>query len=104
MNYYTREGAPITVQQWSALHSDLDYVRIARTQLGDVEVSTVWLGLDHNWGGGPPVIFETMIFPEADYQERYTTEAAALAGHDQAVEHVRSGAYAAECRNAEQKD
>ena len=25
-------------------------------------VSTVFLGLDHGWGRGPPVLFETMVF------------------------------------------
>ena len=27
-----------------------------------VEISTVFLGLDHNWGEGDPLLFETMIF------------------------------------------
>jgi hypothetical protein len=38
--------------------------RVARTRVLDVcEVSTVFLGVDHNWlREGPPVLFETMIF------------------------------------------
>jgi hypothetical protein len=40
-----------------------------------VEVSTVFLGLDHAWGKGPPMLFETMIFggEHDQYQERCST-------------------------------
>lgn len=38
-------------------------------------VSTVFLGLDYNFGGGPPILFETMVFGgELDQeQERCST-------------------------------
>ena len=64
----------------------------------NVMVSTVFLGLDHNFFGvGPPLLFETMAFEykpkawndvvaELDYsglsQRRYATEDEARAGHD----------------------
>jgi hypothetical protein len=35
---------------------------VARTMIGKIEVSTVFLGLDHNFGAGLPVLFETMVF------------------------------------------
>lgn len=36
---------------------------VAQTRIGNVWVSTVFLGLDHNFfGEGPPILFETMIF------------------------------------------
>jgi hypothetical protein len=50
----------------------------------DVLVSTVFLGLDHNFGAsGPPVLWETMILggPHDGYQRRYASRAAALEGH-----------------------
>lgn len=50
----------------------------------DVRVSTVFLGLDHRWyGGGPPIVFETMVFGgELDQEQvRYCTYDEALAGH-----------------------
>lgn len=55
-----------------------------------VEVSTVFLGLDHSFGDGPPLIFETLVFggPLADEMERYSTHREALAGHDAMVERV----------------
>lgn len=43
-------------------------------------VSTVYLGLNHRWGDGPPLIFETMTFPDEE-QWRYSTEAEAKENH-----------------------
>ena len=36
--------------------------QVAKTDLGDIRVSTVFLGLDHSLGDGPPLLFETMVF------------------------------------------
>ncbi len=64
-------------------------VPVAKTDLpGDVHVSTVFLGLDHNHTGkGPPLLFETMVFggPLHDEQWRYCTWEEAEAGHKAAV-------------------
>lgn len=56
--------------------------------LGKTEVSTVFLGLNHDFSLiGPPLWFETMIFGgEHDhYQDRCTTWDEAIAMHDKAV-------------------
>ena len=61
---------------------------VDRTEITpEIEVSTVFLGLDHNWGEGSPVLFETMIFggTHAEEQDRYTTWEDAEAGHKRAV-------------------
>jgi hypothetical protein len=52
-----------------------------------IEVSTVPLMIDHQWGSGPPLLWETMIFgPDGgDPQWRYNTMAAAHHGHDTLV-------------------
>ena len=47
-------------------------------------VSTVWLGLDHNYGEGEPLIFETMVFASKNDRgdldmNRYSTKEEALA-------------------------
>ena len=58
--------------------------RVAYDELpDDMRVSTVFLGLDHSFGSGPPLLFETMVFGgELDQeQERYSTREQALAGH-----------------------
>lgn len=36
--------------------------RVELTKVGELEISTVFLGLDHSWGDGPPVLWETMVF------------------------------------------
>ncbi len=103
MRYYWRDGTPATptrdltksfdpewlqaMWQVEECLGDLDYKRVAATVLPDGKwVSTVWLGLDHNWGDGPPVIFETMVFANPwnsrDLDScRYRTEADAMEGH-----------------------
>jgi hypothetical protein len=52
-----------------------------------VRVSTVFLALDHAFGGGRPILWETMIFggPHDGYQDRYTSREAAEAGHARAL-------------------
>jgi hypothetical protein len=54
-----------------------------------VHVSTVFLGIDHNFRQeGAPLLFETMIFggQHDEYQERYATKDEAIAGHAKALE------------------
>lgn len=64
--------------------------RIAMHRVRGVCVSTVFLGLDHGWGDGPPILFETMVFGGFfhDYQRRYATYEDADAGHREALRRV----------------
>ena len=67
---------------------------VARTQVGELYVSTVFLGLDHNFHGisSLPILFETMIFGgEIEYQERYSTWEEAEKGHKRAVRVAKRG-------------
>lgn len=88
MSYYNRRGERITHDEWVSAPDN----RVAWDMVGGVRISTAWLGLDHQFGGGPPLIFETMLFGKAfDFQgERYSTEAEALAGHAEWVATVRA--------------
>ncbi len=56
-----------------------------------VYISTVFLAIDHSFGDGPPLLFETMVFGgELDQsQERYSTWDEAEAGHKAWVERVK---------------
>jgi hypothetical protein len=94
--HYDRAGEPIELEVWAERFGDEDYKRVARDEIGDVLISTVWLGLDHNWGDGPPLIFESMVFGgDLDQEQiRYSTESAALAGHADLVERVKASAGA----------
>jgi hypothetical protein len=35
---------------------------VSKTQVADIEVSTVFIGIDHQFYNGPPLLFETMVF------------------------------------------
>lgn len=67
--------------------------RVALTKIGAVEVSTVFLGINHNFGDGEPILFETMIFDEtsANREWRYATWDEAQAGHDRIVAALTEG-------------
>lgn len=47
--------------EWARWFESADR-RVALTRIGPFEVSTVFLGLDHSFGDGEPLIFETMTF------------------------------------------
>jgi hypothetical protein len=53
-------------------------------------ISTVFLSIDHNYGNGPPLLFETMIFRNGDFtgesQTRCSTWRQALKMHWEGVE------------------
>lgn len=61
-------------------------------------VSTVFLGLDHNYFGGAPITFESMAFSDGDFgcdleQARHYTWDEAMAGHVAMVNKVKSTLY-----------
>ena len=64
---------------------------VAKDEIDGVSISTVFLGLDHGFGDGPPILFETMVFGgELDQeQERYATFEQAEKGHKLMVERIK---------------
>lgn len=86
--YILKEGKPIQCQdvhKWAIWFGAAGRV-VKQTMVGKVEVSTVFLGIDHGFGGRP-VLWETMIFGgiHNHYQRRYISRKAAVAGHKEAV-------------------
>ncbi len=66
---------------------------VAWTEIGKVQISTVFLGVDHNFLEGPkPVLFETMVFGGRldSNQKRYHTWTEAERGHKNMVKLVRA--------------
>jgi hypothetical protein len=63
---------------------------IIKTDVGQIMVSTVFLGMDHSFAEGPPILFETMIFggKHDQYQERCSTLDEAKIMHEEAVKLV----------------
>jgi hypothetical protein len=71
---------------------------VKQEKIGPYLVSTVFLGLDHNFGhDGPLILFETMVFPcgendqrgPGEYQERCSTWDEALCQHQAIVDQIR---------------
>jgi hypothetical protein len=94
VEYYSRSGKEIDfVEAMRLFGAENDLRKIEVTKVGEVTISTVHLVIDHSFGVGPPVIFETMVFggENDEYMQRYSTEAAALAGHDQIVMSIKNG-------------
>jgi hypothetical protein len=58
----------------------------------EVRVSTVFLGLDHQWGDGQPLLWETMCFHEGAGIEtwHWSTYHAAEQGHEAACALARA--------------
>jgi hypothetical protein len=87
-----------SIEEWAAMFDperggDKGGRAVGKDQIGDVFVSTVFLGVDHNWGDGPPILFETMVFRGLldERQWRYATWDEAAAGHARVVQAVRDG-------------
>lgn len=97
MMYYDRMGRPITRELWGELFENSLYKIVKQDHFDDLMVSTVWLGIDHSFGSGPPIIFETLVLKD-DYSEvdgmRYETEDEALEGHKELFKKVRDIGYA----------
>lgn len=59
-----RKVTPTTLRGWAEwMEADDDRRRVDLTVVGGFEVSTVFLGIDHNFlGSGSPILWETMVF------------------------------------------
>ena len=70
-----------------------------KTEVNGNLISTVDLGIDHSFGIGEPLYYETMVFAKNGkdiifddlYCERYSTEKEAIEGHKKAIELVKNG-------------
>ncbi len=102
-NYYildNRKAIPCDLLVWAKMFES-QYCSVAKTDIKRSKlkvwlnkwlkikkyepclVSTIFLGLNHNWGPGSPLIFETMVFGGKHDQEmdRYSTWEEAEEGH-----------------------
>jgi hypothetical protein len=82
-----------SIFEWGNFMEDNDVKRVGIDYFKDksIRVSTVFLGIDHNFRSeGPPVLFETMIFGGnlSEYQDRYCTWEEAEEGHSEAIKKI----------------
>ena len=92
--FYKRDGTKYegenALMDWAKDFKDSDKKIVKQEVLeNDKYVSTVWLGLDHSFEEGKPIIFETMVFSQKRGEnldeERYSTEEEAIEGHKKMV-------------------
>lgn len=98
-NYILEDGQPKLepdIRKWGAWFEDADR-HIGKTEGENYVVSTVFLGLDHSFADGPPLLFETMVFRRGGWDgtsdegmieqdmARYSTLEEATAGHEAMV-------------------
>jgi hypothetical protein len=98
MAYYILDENNIPVRStvtdvFKWLENNPEKKAVKQDHVGDVFISTVFLGLDHSfpWDEDKtPVLWKTMIFggEHDQYQERYTSHKDALEGHKKALELV----------------
>ena len=84
-NKPVRSASVIEAAEW--LDKNPERKAVKQENIGDIFISTVFLGLDHAWDSDIPVLWETMIFggEHDQYQERYTSYEDALEGHQIAL-------------------
>lgn len=96
---FNRQGKPITLEIWSELNQDWNYKVVKKTTTNGFRVSTIWLGMNHQWRDNEePLIFETMVFPDDDsyddlFCERYATLEQAEEGHERIVDSIIAGEF-----------
>jgi hypothetical protein len=100
-DFYDMHGMPISLERWAELFEQTEQRKLAVTDVfddGRCEVSTVWLGLNHQYGlGQPPLIFESLVFYAdggTSSMQRYATRELALEGHAALVAELRAAAAA----------
>lgn len=88
---------PCSFQEWGQQVQRLteqNKKHVAYDVINGYRVSTIWLGIDHDWlNDGPPLLFETMIFlpnDQEEYCDRYTTWEQAVEGHQEAIHWVKN--------------
>lgn len=89
-HYYDIDGNPTTWRDWAFEFEHREVGRGIVEQLhlpNGFYVSTVWLGANHNYSDGPPLIYESMVFLSWGRRgilssRRYSTLEQAKRGHD----------------------
>jgi hypothetical protein len=103
--YYLDENKnalPCDIETWAKQLEDMrknKTNRIAYEIIDGKRISTIWIGMNHNFMGNDysearPFIFETMVFDNKGddcYCYRYSTWQEAEEGHKKAVQWVKDG-------------
>lgn len=87
-------------REWSSfIEGPVEGRVVGKSEVGRYEVSTVFLGLDHNYSDkGDPLVFETMVFDSRKEEDpsliaRYSNMSDAKIGHATAVKATQISVY-----------
>lgn len=95
-----KDGIPVECRDilvWAKWFEENRKERIVKQDtVGNLFVSTVFLGLDYGFFGGKPILYETMIFDESKggegiYSERYCTKEESLKNHEKLLVDIQEG-------------
>ena len=80
-----------SLAKWKLWMTNADRT-VAQDSIGGVRISTVFLGINHQFGSGPPLLFETVVFGGSYDGEcrRYSTWKEAEEGHKKMVEKIKA--------------
>lgn len=97
LNYILKHRRPIPCDdliKWGKWFNQSHKRRVRSTYINNLWISTVFLGIDHQWGDGPPLLFETMLFnqheEEPAFTARCTTWREALRQHRDVITHIKT--------------
>lgn len=91
-SYYDWHDKMPESSEWYSGKTGIGFT-LAVDEVGDDRVSTVYLGMDHGFdmnGEHGPILWETMVFPDAEVCERYRSREQAIAGHRKIVEQIKT--------------
>lgn len=90
-HYKLVNKVPVACEEFDASAWDIANRRVDKTKIGNVQVSTVFLCIDHSFESGEPVLFETMVFggPLDGEMDRYCSWDDAVKGHAAIVQRVK---------------
>ena len=93
MNYILKgkEVVPCDdLMEWAKWYESANR-HVAQDTIGNSVISTVFLGIDHSFENGPPLLFETLVFNgKLDGEmNRYSTWTDAVKGHKNMIERVK---------------
>lgn len=78
-------------EEWSRTRGNFKLQDIVNVGGRYCLVSTVFLGINHNFcTSGPPLLYETMVFDSGDQERcvRYSSRDAAVGGHNRIVQEL----------------
>lgn len=90
------------IKEWSRWFNQGER-QVGHDKVGDVQVSTVFLGIAREFAGRHPILFETMIIggPQIHESERYTSWESAAAGHALWVGKIKQSLFMSELSSDE---